>query len=85
MLGGSEAIAHVLLHCTIMLISHPEHLRRLRHEFAIHDVNPYQCHHGALLKVPFLVTINAEFFQPGADYYKVALVKETLRQVLPLC
>ena len=58
MLGGSEAIAHVLLHCTIMLIRHPEHLRRLRHEFAIHDVDPVQCHYGALLKVPFLVTTN---------------------------
>ncbi|KAF3039439.1 hypothetical protein E8E11_006596 [Didymella keratinophila] len=46
-----------------MLIRHPEHLRRLRHEFAIHGVDPVQCHYGALLKVPFLV----------------ALVKETLR------
>lgn len=43
MLGGPEAIAHVLLHCTIMLISHPEHLRRLRHELATHGVDPFHC------------------------------------------
>lgn len=57
-LGGSEAIAHVLLHCTIMLVRYPEQLRRLREDFATHGVDPVQCSHGTLTEIPYLVTFD---------------------------
>jgi cytochrome P450 len=54
-LGGSEAIAHVLLHCTAMLVKHPHCLGRLRKDLVTHGVNPMLCSHNILLEVPYLV------------------------------
>jgi cytochrome P450 len=54
-LGGSEAIAHVSLHCTTMLVKHPDFLGRLRNDLVTHGVNPMLCSHKILLEVPYLV------------------------------